>query len=246
MSTFHAAVLPRRLVEACLVLLLVSGCGGGDTYSVETGQVAQRFLPSVRTVDHHPDSVRVLTITEEEGTLQYQLEQNFASLTQKWSASFQRVGTGRSIRSKTYATFWSLELSLVSLQPETGLLSLQKERARELIEKRRKEYYDTIQIDVYWFVNEGGDGIITGPGTRTELQVGDKRLRPLRSDHSPLREAFVADAGVALYRRNTIHFPRTVDGTDILENAAGMRLTVRRAGGGSREQFEWRWDTEDR
>ncbi len=244
MFPFQTAVWPFRFAGAFLVFLLVSGCGGGDTYSVDTGQIAQRFLPTVRTVDHHPDSVRALMITEKEGTLQYQLEQSFSSLTQKWSSSFQRIGTGRTVRSKTYATFWSLELSLVSLQPETGLLSLQKERARELIEERRKEYYDTIQIDVYWFVDEGGDGIITGPGARTELRVGDETLRPIRSDHSPLREAFVADAGVALYRRNTLHFPRTVDGTDVLANASGMQLAVRRAGGASREQFEWRWDTE--
>lgn len=236
---------PRSLVLfiALLIPFLVTGCGGGSTYSVNEGQIAQRFLPTERSVNHHPDSLRALTISEEEGKIQYQLKKNYQALVEKWSSRFQNVGSGRSVRSRTYATFWSLELSLVSLQPELGILSLRKERARDLIEERRNEYFDTIQIDVYWFVERRGDsGIIAGPSARTELRVGDSTYRPLRTDHSPLREAFVSGGNTILYRRNTLHFPRTVDGTDILENASGVQLDVRRAGAGSKEQFSWRWD----
>lgn len=234
---------PLGLLIVLLPPLLIAGCGGGDTYSVNEGQIAQRFLPTERSVNHHPDSLRSLTITEDERKVQYQLKRDYQSLTKKWSCRFQNVGTGRSVRSRTYATFWSLELSLASLQPEMGVQSLRKEKARDLIEKRRKGYYDTIQIDVYWFVERRGQsGIISGPNARTELRVGDKTYRPLRTDHSPLREAFVSGGNTVLYRRNTLHFPRTVDGTDILENASGMQLDVRRAGARSEEQFAWRWE----
>lgn len=242
--TRSAARLCRAVpAGASLVLLLVlgTGCGGGSEYATETGQIAQRFLPTVRTVDHHPDSVRALTIAEDDETLQFELGADFQALTQKWSCRFQNIGAGPPSRSRTYATFWSLELSLVSLQPETGLLSLQKEKARDLVAERRAEYHDTIQIDVFWFLGRGEDGIIAGPGARTELQVGGHTLRPVRTDYGALREAFVAGGETVLYRRNTLHFPRTVDEADVLRDATGMQLRVRRTGAASREQFTWRW-----
>jgi hypothetical protein len=233
------------LLIVLLVPLLGTGCGGGSTYSVNEGQIAQRFLPTERSVSHHPDSLRVLSITEEEEKVQYQLKRDYQALVEKWSSRFQNVGTGRSVQSRTYATFWSLELSLASLQPEMGIQSLQKEKARELIEKRRKEYFDTIQIDVYWFIERRGEsGIISGPSARIELQVGDNTYRPLRSDRGPLREAYVSGGNTILYRRNILYFPRTVDGTDILQNAPSMQLEVHRIGTGSVEQFSWRWETE--
>lgn len=243
---FVPAPSSLRLLGLFLLMpLLLVGCGGGDTYSIDEGQIAQRFLPTERSVDHHPDSVRALTITEEEGKIQYQLDRGYQSLVENWSCRFQNVGAGRNLQSRTYATFWSLELSLASLQPEMGIQSLQKEKAQELIGKRRKEYFDTIQIDVYWFVERRGENaVISGPSARTELIVQNKAYRPLRTDHGPLREAYVSGGQTILYRRNTLHFPRTVDGTDILENSSGMQLEVRRTGAGSKEQFAWQWDVE--
>jgi len=237
--------LPRWIVGACLAAVLLVGCSGGDTYTVDEGQLSERFLPVERVVDHHPDSVEALTITEADGKIQYQIERDFESLTEKWSSSLQNVGTGRNFRSRTYATFWSLELSLMSLQPERGVLSLQKERARELIAERRKEYFQAIHIDVYWFVGRNSNGIITGPGARTELRVGDNTYRPVQTDYGPLREAFVTGGQTALYRRNSLFFRRTVDGTDILADAAGMKLRVRRTGSGARQEFAWRWAEEE-
>jgi len=225
-----------------LLPLLLMGCGGGSLYSLDVGEVAERFVPTERNVSHHPDTLKALSITEEDRKIQYQVERDYQSLIEKWSSRFQNVGAGRSPRrSRTYATFWSLELSLVSLQPETGILSLRKEKARELIKKRRKEYFNTIQIDVYWFVGRGRNGVIAGPGARTELHVRDSLYRPVRTDHGPLREAFVSGGGTVLYRRNSLYFPRTVDGTDILENASEVELEVRRTGRGSTEQFAWKW-----
>ena len=237
----------RRCLLAVLVVtlpfLFVVGCGGGDLYSVNEGRVAQRFLPTEQSVGHHPDSLRALTITEGEGKIQYQVEQDYQSLTEKWSSSFQSVGTGRRSRSRTYATFWSLELSLMSLQPEMGVLSLRKEKARELIDRRREKYFERIHIDVYWFVERRGEsGIITGPGARTELHVRDSTYRPVRADHGPLREAFIGGGETILYRRNSLYFPRTVDGTDILVKASEAELEIRRTGASLKERFTWNWE----
>ena len=227
-----------------LLPLLLVGCGGGDLYSVNEGQVAQRFLPPERTV-HHPDSLQDLTVTEGDDKLKYQLERDYQSLIQKWSSSYRRLGAGRSVQqSQTYATFWSLELALASLQPEVGIVSLRKEKARELLERRRKSYSKTIQIDVYWFTGRGTNGIIAGPSARTVLRVGDRTLRPTRADHGPLREAYVSGGETALYRRNTLHFPRTVEGTDVLTDSADVELTVRRSGLSSKERFSWTWEDE--
>lgn len=227
-----------------LLPLLLVGCGGGDVYSVSEGQVAQRFLPPERTV-HHPDSLKDLTITEGDDKLEYQLESDYQSLIQKWSSSYRRLGAGRSVKqSRSYATFWSLELALASLQPEAGIVSLRKEKARELLQRRRKSYDNTIRIDVYWFTGRGTNGIIAGPSARTVLRVGDRTLRPTRSDHGPLREAYVTGGETALYRRNTLHFPRTVDGTDVLAGGADVELTVRRSGLSARERFSWALEDE--
>ncbi|WP_232798360.1 hypothetical protein [Salinibacter altiplanensis] len=234
-------LLVRWLVGLCLATGVLAGCGGGDTYSVDEGELSQRFLPAERTVDHHPDSLEALTISEGDDKVQFQTERDFESLTEKWSSSLQNVGTGRSFRSRTYATFWSLELSLMSLQPEVGVLSLRKEQAREVLDDRRAEYAETIHIDVYWFVERGMNGIITGPSARTELRVGEETHRPIQSDHGPLREAFVSGGQTVLYRRNSLFFPRRVGGTDILANASKMELRVRQTGRGSRQEFSWRW-----
>jgi len=232
----------RLLIGSCLAAMVLVGCGGGNTYSVDEGKLSQRFLPAERTVDHHPDSLRALTISEADGKIQFEIERDFESLTEKWSSSLQNIGTGRNFRSRTYATFWSLELSLMSLQPEMGVLSLRKEQAREILEERRKEYAETIHIDVYWFVGRSMDGIITGPSARTELRVGEDAYRPVQSSHGPLREAFVAGGETVLYRRNSLYFPRKVEGTDILADASRMKLRVRRTGGGGQQEFAWRWD----
>lgn len=233
----------RWFIGCALLLFGVTACGGGDVYSVEEGRIAQHFMPSEREVDYHPDSLQALTITEEEEKIQFELDGDLESLTRKWSCSFRNMGAGRNRSTPSYATLWSLELSLATLQPEMGILTLRKEQATDLIEERKEEYFNTVQIDVYWFVERGGDGIVTGPGTRTRLQIADSTYRPVREDHSPLREAFLS-GGSALYRRNTFVFPRVVNETDILEDASEIRLEIRQMGSGGNDRFVWRWGDE--
>jgi hypothetical protein len=220
--------------------LLLSGCAGGDSYSVRVEDLADRYLPTTREVDYPPDSLGALSIEKTDDRYEVELTEGYAALHRRWSSSYQNLGTGRSRSTRSYATFWSKELSLASLQAETGLSSLTPDRAEKLLAERRQDYRSTLQFDVYWFEAEGRS-IVTGPGNRVELEIGERTYRPVREDHGPLREAFLAGGGQALYRRNTIHFPRIVDSTDVLKDAEGMTLTLNRSGAGSRVRFAWEW-----
>jgi hypothetical protein len=169
---------------------------------------------------------------------------NYSSLHRRWSSSYQNLGIGRSRRTRSYATFWSKELSLASLEAETGVSTLTRDRAQKLLAERRREYRDVVQIDVYWFEAEG-NSLLAGPGSRVRLEIDGTTYRPAKENHGPLREAFlVGDSRGALYRRNTFYFSRVVDGTDILEDTSEMKLTVNQSASQSRIRFAWEWPAE--
>lgn len=238
-----APVSLRALLGAVALGLVLGGCGGGSTYSYEQGTLAEQFLPTERTVEHHPDSLSALSIEKREGRLQFKLEKDYESLHRKWSCTYQNMGTGRSRRGRSYATLWSLELSLASLQPEFGVTSLSEEQAQRRIQGRRQEYKSTLQIDVFWFEREG-NSLLAGPGTRIELDVDGERYQPIRETHGPLREVFIQDrTGRGVYRRNTFYFSRVSDdSTDILKDAQRVELRVDPTGAGSRVRFGWDWE----
>lgn len=222
--------------------LLMGGCSSSsETYSVDEGDIAERYLPATQRLDHHPDSVQAITITEGDDRLKYESSRSYSALWRKWSSTYRTVGTGRTRQQPlSYATLWGLELSLASLRAE-GAFSLSKDRARDLVETRRKENRTTIQIDVVWFASEGGTNL-TGPSARVHLVAGDEKYRPEEEDRSPLRETFL-DAGRSdLYRRNVFYFPRIVDGEDILDGIDEIALEVRQTNARGRVQFRWTWD----
>lgn len=231
----HPSLFPPREASILLLSFLVVSCGD-SLYSVNQGEVAQRFIPQEQTV-HHPDSLQDLSITEGEEKIQYQLAHDYQALIEKWSSTYRRLETERSVEQpQTYATLWSLELALASLQPERGIVSLRKEKAQEFVRERRKSHGETIRIDVFVFTGRGMNGILVGPRARTDLRVGDHTLSPVRGSHGPLRQTFISDGGTELYRRNTLHFPRIVDGTDILAENSGIELTIDRS-----IRFAWTW-----
>jgi hypothetical protein len=233
---------PLAFLTVMVSALVLGGCGGGSTYSYSQRDLAQRFLPTERTVEHHPDSLRALSIREKERRLQFELEEDYGALHRKWSCTYQDLGAGRAQRGRSYATFWSLELSLASLQAEMGITSLRKERARQSLLERRQEYKNALQIDVYWFESEG-NSLLAGPGSRVRLRVdGEKTYKPDREDHGPLRETFLpGQTRSALYRRNTFYFSRVVDSTDILREAREVQLLINRSGASPRVRFAWSW-----
>jgi len=237
----HAAAL---LVAVVLVGgLLLPGCAGGNAYTVDVSDIADRYLPTTREVDYHPDSLGALSLKETEDRYEIELTESYPTLHRRWSSSYQNLGAGRSRRTRSYATFWSKELSLGSLESETAFSSLSRDRAEKILKERRQEYRTTLQFEIYWFESEGRS-IVTGPGNRVVLEIGEETYRPVEESHGPLREAFLSGGGQALYRRNTIHFPRIVDSTDVLEGADEMTLTLNRSGSSGRVRFSWEWPSQ--
>jgi hypothetical protein len=239
---------PRRrwlapiLIIIGAVLLTLTGCSTQSGYTIREGDLASRFLPSPRTVAHHPDSLRALTVqVEEDSSVSYELAEGYEALWRKWSSTYQNLGTGRSRRRPlSYATFWSLELSLASLQPEVGVNGLTADRAQEVLRERRQEYQETVQVDVYWFEAEG-NSILAGAGTRVRLRIDGTEYKPRKEDYGPLREAFLPGGETALYRRNTFYFPRVVEGRDILDDTDSVGLMVQARGRAARVLFQWEW-----
>lgn len=222
---------------------LIGGCGSSsESFNVDEGDIADRYLPTTQRLDHHPDSVMALTITEEDDQLKYESDRSYEALWRKWSSTYQTVGTGRTRQQPlSYATFWGLELSLASLRTE-GAFSLTKDRARDLVRERRKQYQTTIQIDVVWFSSEGSTDL-TGPSARVRLVAGDEQYQPTKENRSPLREAFLDGGRTDVYRRNIFYFPRIVDGDDILSGVDEITLDIRQINARDRVQFRWEWET---
>jgi len=199
-------------------------------------------MPPSREVDAHPDSVRHLRIQEKKQRLQFQLDRDYESLQEYWSSTFRITTAARSVSQPlSFATLWSLELSLASLQAEMGVSTLTKDKAKEIIQERRASYQQELQIDVYWFSGFAGTSI-AGPGAQVRLRDGEgNTYRPTRSDSSPLRDAFLAGGETALYRRNFFYFKRVVDGKDILKDINELQLIVTPTGA-PEVRFEWTWE----
>lgn len=228
-----------------LLWVAMSGCGGGDNlYLTDVSSIAERSLPSIQNTRAHPDSLRRLSVVEEENRIRLELDESYQRMHQKWSSSFRFPSARREIsRPLTYATLWSKELSLASLEPDEGLSSLSIDQARSRLQTAREEYRETLQIDVYWF--SGPDGTpITGPSAHVRLRDGQgNSYRPVRSNHGPLRNASILGRSSVLYRRNIFYFDRVVDGQDILDGVEELRLRVSPTTAPDVE-FGWRWPLE--
>lgn len=240
--------LALPLIGLMAAALLVGACSGGSQYrSAETGEIAQRFLPTQSRAAHHPDSLDGFSIVENENKLEFRTEETYTTLTQKWSVRPRDFSANRTpLRQLTYATLWSRELSLISLQPEAAVTSLSKPQAKKIIARREEEYKDFLQIDVYWFgPTRGTNLIVAGPGTTVRLETSkDSTYRPSRTDYGPIREAFVDGGRRALYRRNTFYFDRDGKGSDPLANTTDLTLSLRPSGSSSDFRFQWTWADE--
>lgn len=225
---------PRRRVAwylgsgMLLVLLLATGCAGGSRYRADAVEIGRRPLPDTRAVPHAADSLVHVSIIEKENHLAFELERSYERMLRAWSAG-RRGGSGRTFRD--FATLWSLELSLASLVPGRGIEQLSKDLARKIIRRRKEQYRETVQIDVYRF-DEPPYGSISHlwldtPGTTVYLEDAQgRRYEPVRIETSnrPL-EAFFA-GNTALYGRSRIFFARVVDGRDLLKDVSQLRLVV--------------------
>lgn len=236
------------LVIALIAAVVVAGgCQStGTSYRVLPESIADQFLPRERIAQAHPDSMRLLTITERDDKIAFEMEQSYQHLHRLWSSTFNVVSTGRSpTRPLTYATLWSQELSLASLEAREGITTLTKEAAREQIAKEREIYRTTVQVDLYWFSRSGQT-----PPTLLRSNVRlhtigseEERYHPQEIRHLPVRDAVLSSGASVLYRRTIFVFNRVVDERDILAGTNGLQLRILTPGS-SRLQFAWSWPNE--
>lgn len=228
----------------------VSAPDSHSLFEANHANLARSTLPRDREMPYHPDSMRYVALTEEESTYNLELEKKYETLWRKWSSA-RRVEMGQlTHRSgydhRSFATFWSLDLSIASLERELGIRSISKDLAGEHIEDRKEEYGDIIHIDVYSYADasETSDTRLGTPGRQVSLvdKTSGDTYDPIHSEANIPQEAFHPDRTV-VYRRNIFHFEREVDGEDILENTESLRLMVEVIDGDN-YYFTWSLDEE--
>lgn len=239
-------------LSVCVAALLIGCAGSRSPFQMNESEIAQRYLPYERAVPHHPDSMKHVRVVEKENTFQIELETSYRQMIERWSSTFQSRTSGsvaRRLPYHSYATLWSLDLSIASLQAEVGLSGLTKDLARERLAQRHAEYDSTLQIDIYRyqgspFVRGGGisETALTGPGHRIVLRDEQgNEYTPIDETSTPPRDSFIQGETV-IYRRNTFFFDRVVDGKDILNNVEELQLWVRESFG---DDYYFAWSFED-
>lgn len=242
-SSSPVSRLISLLTVAAFLFGATVGCGGTNKLaSPDVTSIAERTLPGIRYADAHPDSLQRLSIIEENDHVRFDLAESYQRMHENWSSKFQFATARRTpTRPLTYATLWSKDLSLTALEAEERVSTLPKEKALARIEKARKEYQKTLQVDVYWFTGPNGTSI-TGPGARVRLHDGQgNSYRPTREKDVPLRDAAILGRFSIFYRRNILYFERKRNDRDILEGVDELRLTVSPTGGPTVE-FRWSWE----
>ncbi|WP_022836246.1 hypothetical protein [Salisaeta longa] len=229
----------RLFASLSCALLLLGGCGSSNNaFQVDPGDMASRFISTESEHDHHPDSLTAVRFIPKEQQLKVEIDPSYSALMRSWSAAPQNVGSGRSNLQYTYATFWSLDLVMGSLVANMGIQSLTKDRARQLIARQRKQYVQTLRIDLYLF---GTTTVLSNASSFIRLETGDGSYRPARVEYGPLREAFVPGANTVLYRQHTYYFTREVKGQDLLQDTDGVELEIRPSASTAELRFQWTW-----
>ncbi|NBC85936.1 MAG: hypothetical protein GVY25_07060 [Bacteroidetes bacterium] len=241
MTRFPAAL--RLLLATAVLLPLLTSCSSSNLDGYDVSDIARFTLPYQRNVPSHPDSLRFVRVVEEDQTVGVATERSFESLARDWSVSRRDIGPAtEALPVVDYATFWGMDLSLLSLEVEMGISALSKDRALELVEKRKNDVRSEIQIDVYWFERPTAN-TVPGPNAKGEIRVDDgTRYRATRSEYGPIRDSFLPDGSRVLYRRCTFYFDRIQDDKDILAGSETLRLDVRRFADPIEDTFIWSWE----
>jgi len=227
---------------------VMGGCQStGTSHRVSPGSIADQFLPREREAEAHPDSMRLLTIVERDDQFAFEMEQSYEHLHRLWSSTFNVISAGRvPLRPLTYATLWSQELSLASLEAREGVSTLTKEIARERIANERDAYRKTVQIDLYWFSRSQQTpppALLRSSAQLQPIDGNSERYRPTEIRHLPLRDAVLSSGESVVYRRTILVFDRVVDDRDILADANGLQLRILTPGV-TRLEFAWSWPNE--
>lgn len=243
------------------LLLGLGACSSSSelTDPSDPARISSRYVPSVATVDHSPDSLVGVSVAADSARIL--LEDSYTSLLQKWSVGqryLQRPSTshrpfrsilGRGERTdvdqytrsrsgppRRFSVLRSKELLLGALA-EKGADSLSAATVRSRLRQKAAFYRDTLRIDVYL--------VGTPPIRRVQeekIELQDDRGRV----YSPVDETFqsgtmtVRGASYA-YLRESYYFDRTTEEHDFVRNTSLLRLKVYNVYEGP-WYFEWKWN----
>lgn len=230
---------------------VAAGCAGGSQYTFDETSIARGHISVEAEAPSHPDSLGTVRVVEKEHQIDVQLDRSYEQLMRDWSSTWVSQSSYRTddagLLYQSFATLWSLDLSVASLVAEEGVEGLSKDLALKRIAERKQAHQQAIQIDLYRFLGSPPTGggisstLVGRPGGRVMLQDDEGReYRPDRVENSPPREATVAGQRT-IYRRNTFVFRREVDGRDILDDVHTLRLYVNQSISG-RYYFTWTWE----
>ncbi len=239
-------------IGGLLVLMgTLAACTSTGQFSADVERIAYGYIPSEAEPPSHPDSLATLKLVETENQINFQLDRSYERLMRDWSSTWVSQSAQRTYNSRqsyrSFATLWSLDLSLVALAAEEGVNTLSKDLAQQRISQRRQEYQQTLQIDLYRFIGSPP----TGGGINSTLVGVPSNFVTLRDDqgneyrpddvyNEPPREAVIT-GDRTLYRRNIFFFKRDVDGRDILDGVRRLRLYINDSMAG-RYYFTWSFD----
>jgi hypothetical protein len=236
-----------------LVVLLgtLAACTSTGQFSADVERIAYGYIPSEAEPPSHPDSLEALALVEEDNKINFELDRSYERLMRDWSTTWVSQSARRTFDSRrsyrSFATLWSLDLSLAALAAEEGVNTLSKDLAQDRIARRRQEHQQTLQIDIYRFLGSPP----TGGGISSTLVGAPSSFITLRDDqgneyrpddvyNDPAREAVIT-GDRTLYRRNILYFKREVDGRDILDGVRQLRLYINDSPAG-RYYFTWSFD----
>lgn len=218
------------LLLLSVVGVVFTGCGGGASVSsVPSGALANRYIPTVRNVGHHPDSLAAVSLQAQSEGIELAFTSDRDQIHRKWSCKTD-------LRSRSYATLWSREVLLASLEFRYGISTLSRGLAKKMLRDHMTDYERNIRVDIFAFTSEGPT-VYTEPSRHVQLRVNDTTYAPRRQDYGPLRTPSLPRDDAGLYRHNTFHFRRIVNGKDVLEEAKGLSVEVDGV-----TYYEWAWD----
>lgn len=250
----HVGPVRSAVLTAVGLLVLVSAlaaCTSTSQFSADVERIAYGYVSSEAKPPSHPDSLEILSLVEKENRIAFQLDYPYERLMREWSATWVSQSAQRTFDSRqsyrSFATLWSLDLSLAALAAEEGVNTLSKDLAQQRIAARRQEYQQMLQIDLYRFIGSPPAGrdisstIVGTPGAFITLRDDQgNEYRPDDVYNEPAREAVIA-GDRTFYRRNIFFFKRQVDGRDILEGVRQLRLYISGSPAG-RYYFTWSFD----
>ena len=233
-SSYPSALAPVLYAGiAVLAIVLPIGCGHA-VYDARHTDISQVHLPTERSIPYHPDSLVHVRIVEEDNGYDMALDEDFSSLWRAWSA--QRHFRGGQLPEysgsvyQSFATLWSLDLSLAFLDRGQGIGGLTKDLAKQQIDAQIEHHSNHIRIDVYRYgdARSPSSTWTDRPGRTIVLRDAEgNEYEPVETQSTiPERIPGVRSSSEVVYRRTKLVFERVYEGRDLLNDTQQLRLVI--------------------